>query len=528
MSVGQDPTDPPAAERAEHGEPDELVAPLVRGVAVLRALTDAEGSLAPSELRRATGLARATVDRLVTTLDRMGYVRVDDRAVVLAPPLMALGNAYLAATGLPDRLARYVRALADEVDESVSLAVGDGDGVRFVHQVTRRRAMSLTFRIGDLLPAERTAAGTVTAIEWDEQAWQRWRARRAADPHDRGFPAVAARPDDNLDFPQRTALVREHGWAIDDQLIEPGLIALAVPVRAPDGRIACAASVVSHTSRHDTDSLRADLLPALRATASAMEAELAAPHHPEPDEASGLATWTGASKQELGRDFVESLARGLTVLTAFGQGRAALTLTAVAEATGLARATARRALITLTHLGYVAAEGRVFRPTPKVLGLGFPALSRTTLARIANPHLTALSEQVGDSSAIAVLDEDHVHYIARAATSRIMSVEIAVGTRSPATATALGRVLLADRVPEVADAGYALVDGELEAGLRSVAVPIRDRAGKVVAAVNVATHSGRREVAELLAEVLPRLRAAAARIEHDLHVTARFAPVPPG
>lgn len=175
---------------------------------------------------------------------------------------------------------------------------------------------------------------------------------------------------------------------MDDQLIEAGLVAASVPVRAPDGRIACVASVVSHTSRHSADSLRDALLPRLRAAVTVMERKLADAPRPEPPSKStpvGLATWTSASKQELGGEFIESLARGLTVVTAFGEGRAELTLTEVAEATGLSRATARHALMTLGYLGHVTRHGRVFRLSPRVLALGFPPLSKTTLTRIAPP-----------------------------------------------------------------------------------------------------------------------------------------------
>jgi IclR family pca regulon transcriptional regulator len=217
---------------------------------------------------------------------------------------MELGNAYLAALRLPDLLAGRADALADELDESVSLAVRDGDGIRFVHQATRRRAMSLSFRIGDLLPAERTAPGALFAAQWTPEDWRRWRARRAEDPRNDAFTAVppAERPLSDRDFARRAAEAGEQGWALDDQLIEPGLVAVAVPVRDPrTGRIACAASVVSHTSRHTAASLREDLLPRLREAVAAMEAELrtAPPTRPCALPA-GLALWTGASKQELG------------------------------------------------------------------------------------------------------------------------------------------------------------------------------------------------------------------------------------
>ncbi|MFF8610368.1 IclR family transcriptional regulator C-terminal domain-containing protein [Streptomyces sp. NPDC015346] len=541
--------------------PPEAVTPLMRGLTVLRRLTDADGTLSLSELERGTGLARSTVDRVTGTLARMGYVRLDGRDVFLAPRLMELGNAYLAALRLPGLLGGPVDALADALDESVSLAVADGDGVRFVHQATRRRAMSLSFRIGDLLPAERTAPGALFAADWTEAEWERWRARRAADPRGSGFPAVPPRiGPDSEEFAARAARAGEHGWAVDDQLIEPGLIALAIPVRDPAGAVACVASVVSHTSRHTAASLREAMLPRLREAVAEWEELLRrTPPAPRPEEAppAGLAAWTQRSKQELGRGFVESLARGLTVLTAFGEDRAALPLTAVAEATGLARATARRALITLEHLGYVTTEGRLFRLTPRVLSLGFPHLSRMPLPQIAAPHLAELSRRVHDSASLAVLAGADVRYTARVATRRIMSVHITVGTRFPAHVTSLGRVMLAGLPPKeraawlagiepraltphtvtareelaallerVREQGYALVDEELEQGLRSIAVPVRDRAGVVVAAVNVAMHSSRRSVEECVGEVLPELRTAVARIEDDLRTAGRFARVP--
>ncbi|WP_210588373.1 IclR family transcriptional regulator C-terminal domain-containing protein [Streptomyces sp. GESEQ-35] len=536
--------------------PAEAVTPLMRGIAVLRCLTEAGGTLSPSGLERATGLARSTVDRITSTLARMGYVRLDGRDAVLTPRLMELGNAYLSALRLPTLLDARADELADELDESVSLAVGDRDGIRFIHQATRRRAMSLSFRIGDLLPAERTAPGPLFAAEWTDEEWARWRARRAADPQDRDFPAVPPREHTHPDeeFEHRAAQAAADGWALDDQLIEPGLVAVAVPVRDPrTGQVACVASVVSHTSRHTAADLRDTLLPRLRAAVTDMERELreTPPAEPAPPP-SGLATWTGASKQELGREFVESLARGLTVLTAFGEGRTELTLTEVAKATGLARATARRALITYEHLGLVApASHRTFTLTPRVLSLGFPPLSRTDLSHIATPHLSDLSARVHESASLAVLTPsgEEIQYTARVAMSRVMSVNITVGTRLPAYATSMGRVMLAD-VPEAArvfgelraltprtvtdpaavselldevrSQGYALVDEELEEGLRSIAVPVRDRTGRVVAAVNVAMHAARHTVAECVQDILPELRTAATRIESDLHVAGRF------
>ena len=507
---------------------DEAVAPLLRGIAVLGRLTGADdGTLSLSALERTTGLARSTVDRLTATLARMGYVRLDGRDVTLAPRLMELGNAYLAALRLPALLSARADDLADELDESVSLAVGDRDGIRFIHQATRRRAMSLSFRIGDLLPAERTAPGPLFAAEWTAPDWHRWRERRAADPEDRSFPAVPPREPDapGEDFARRAVKAAADGWALDDQLIEPGLVAVSVPVRDPGtGRVACVASVVSHTSRHTAPDLRAALLPRLRAAVAAMEDDLRAAPAPEPGPPpAGLALWTGASKQELGREFVESLARGLTVLTAFGEGRSALTLAQVAQATGLARATARRALITHARAGLVApAADHTFTLTPRVLSLGFPPLSRTSLPEIAQPHLTALAERVHESASLAVLSDsgEEIQYTARASAARVLSARVTVGTRLPARATALGRVLLA--LPEVRARGYALVDEELEAGLRAIAVPVRDRTGRVVAALNVALHAARRTADDCVAQILPELRHTADLVETELRVAGRF------
>lgn len=539
--------------------PADAVAPLVRGIAVLRALGDAGGRMDLSDLVRSTGLARSTADRVAATLARMGYVRLRGHEVRLAPRLMELGNAYLAALSLPGRLGPLAERLADELDESVSLAVPDRDGVRFVHQTTRRRAMSVTFRIGDLLPYERTAAGAVFAAGWTGDAWA---ARSGNGRRDEGGGTVGestvGESRDEAAFRLRAAHSREAGWAVDDQLIEPGLVAIAVPVHEPGGSVVCAVSVVSHTSRHSADSLGRAVLPVLRETVAAMEEELRRDRPASGEHApNGLAHWTTASKQELGAEFVESLARGLTVITAFGEGRPELPLAAVAEATGLARATARRALITLEHLGYVASGDRGFRLTPLVLSLGCPALSRTTLPDISLPHMAELVRRVHDSASLAVLDGDDIRYTARVATERIMSVNITIGTRFPAYAASMGRVLLAGLPAEerevrlartelppltshtvtdparllgllgrVRDEGFALVDEELEEGLRSLAVPVRDHTGRTVAALNVAMHTARRTTDECLAEVLPPLRATADAIESDLHIAGRFARVP--
>jgi IclR family pca regulon transcriptional regulator len=246
-----------------------------------------------------------------------------------------------------------------------------------------------------------------------------------------------------------------------------------------------------------------------------------------------------------GDQFVQSLARGLSVITAFDAEHPSMTLSEIAGRTGLTRATARRFLHTLVELGYVRFDGKWFSLTPQVLRLGTAYLSGLGLPQIAQPHLEQLSARLGESTSAAVLDGDEIVYVARVATRRIMTVGITVGTRFPAYATSMGRVLLAGLPPEevddylaradlasltgrtvvepgalraeldrVRDQGWALVDQELEAGLRSVAAPLRDRDGEVVAAVNVSTST--HALPELPGEYVDAVVAAAAAISADL------------
>ena len=244
--------------------------------------------------------------------------------------------------------------------------------------------------------------------------------------------------------------------------------------------------------------------------------------------------------------FVQSLERGLLVIRALNapEPRA---LSDVARATSISRAAARRFLLTLEQLGYVRQTSGRFALTPRVLELGYAYLSSLTLPEVAQPHLQRLVEQVQESSSVSVLDGDDVVYVARVPTRRIMSVTISVGTRFPAYATSMGRVLLAglpddevdatlaradlrkltartitsvddlrDEIERVRRQGYAIVDEELEAGLRSIAAPVRDAAGAVSAAVNLSAQASRTTVADMKRRLLPRLRETAAAIERDL------------
>ncbi|OZE96196.1 IclR family transcriptional regulator [Rhodococcoides fascians] len=247
-------------------------------------------------------------------------------------------------------------------------------------------------------------------------------------------------------------------------------------------------------------------------------------------------------------DYVQSLARGLAVIRAFDAEHPRRTLTDVAKTTDLTRATARRFLLTLVELGYVRSDGSMFWLTPRVLELGYSYLSSLSLPDVAGPHLEALAEQVRESSSVSILDGDDVVYVARVPVSRIMTVAITIGTRFPAFATSMGRVLLAGLPRDKLDAylhrvqlrpitgrtitdipslraeldsvraqGYCLVDQELEEGLRSIAAPVRDHSGVVVAAANVSTQAARHSADAVREHLLPALLRAAAAIETDLY-----------
>jgi IclR family pca regulon transcriptional regulator len=261
------------------------------------------------------------------------------------------------------------------------------------------------------------------------------------------------------------------------------------------------------------------------------------------DESAGEASGPPARNS----DFVQSLDRGLAVIRAFGPDRERLSLSEVARETGLTRAAARRFLLTLVSLGYVRSDGRQFSLRPRVLELGYAYLSGLALPDVAAPHMEELVAKLHESSSISVLDGQHVVYVVRVPTKRIMTVAISVGTRFPAYATSMGRVLLAalapddlnrylaeaDLIPltgrtvtdplrlrellaEVAEQGYSIVDQELEEGLRSVAAPILGATDVGLAAINVSAHASRVSMAALREEILPTLLETAVQIEADL------------
>lgn len=244
-----------------------------------------------------------------------------------------------------------------------------------------------------------------------------------------------------------------------------------------------------------------------------------------------------------GDTYVQSFARGLSVITAFDSDHPRRTLTEVAGATGLTRAGARRILLTLIHLGYVEAEGRQFRLTPKILALGFSYLSSLPFWNLAEPVMEALVAEIHESCSASVIDGPEIVYVMRVPTQKIMAINLSIGSRLPAYCSSMGRILLAglgdadvDRVLRASDLRartphteiritrlkrivretrerrFALVDQELEEGLVSLAVPITGADGRTIAAMNVTGQANRTPADEMQRRFLAPLTIAAQRI----------------
>ncbi len=251
----------------------------------------------------------------------------------------------------------------------------------------------------------------------------------------------------------------------------------------------------------------------------------------------------GGSGAIADRDVIAGLGKGLSVIEAFDDSRRRLSVSDVARITGLTRAAARRYLLTLVSLGYAAFDGKFFSLMPRILRLGHAYLSSTGLPDLLQPYLEQIASATGESSSAAILDGDDIVYIARASTRRIMSINLAVGSRLPAYCTSLGRALLAQEPEErvagylrrvtltpltpktkirreailaaLAEArrkGYAMIEEELELGLRSMSVPVFNARGGTVAAINVGVQAGRITAAAMVRDILPHLRNAQAAL----------------
>jgi IclR family transcriptional regulator, pca regulon regulatory protein len=248
-----------------------------------------------------------------------------------------------------------------------------------------------------------------------------------------------------------------------------------------------------------------------------------------------------------GEDFLEALARGLRVIQAFNRDRRQLTLSDIARLVDLPRASVRRTLHTLVHLGFAEADDRLFRLTPRVLTLASAYLLSNAISDILQPAVERLTAEIGEACSAAVLDSDDVIMIAHASPNRVINVSAQIGFRLPAVSSSLGRVLLAalddraldrflahiraekltaatiiDRaelgraIRKVRDDGYSLVDGEAEVGFRSISVPLRRLDGKVIASLNIGAHSNRCTLDTMRKVLLPKLQALATELQSQM------------
>lgn len=248
------------------------------------------------------------------------------------------------------------------------------------------------------------------------------------------------------------------------------------------------------------------------------------------------------------RDIMGGLAKGLAVIETFGTTNPRQSISDVAAASGLDRATARRCLLTLAHHGYADWDGKFFTLTPRVLRLGTACLASMPLPAIVQPALDALSDQIGESSSVSILEGDEIVYIARAAQRKVMSISLMPGSRLPAYCTSMGRIMLASlpeseararlgtarfpaRTPHtltdpeavmaelarIRAQGFAVNDQEVELGLRSVAVPLTNARGKVIAALNLGFAARAEPVDKVTAQLVPQLQAVATHLRGMFH-----------
>jgi IclR family transcriptional regulator, pca regulon regulatory protein len=250
-------------------------------------------------------------------------------------------------------------------------------------------------------------------------------------------------------------------------------------------------------------------------------------------------------------EVIDSVAKALSLLQVFSQANPSLTITKAAELADLTRPTARRILLTLVHLGFADTDGKNFSLTPKVLRLGFGYLAALPYWETAQPYLRQLAKEFDESCSMATLDDEEIVYLARIPANRNMAISLSTGSRLPAYATSLGKVMLAWQPPADLDAylervelkpltpttitnpdrlreelarvrenGFAVVDGERQVGVRSAAAPIRARNGTVVAAINVSANGLRVPHDELVKNYVPKLMQTANAISADLGFAA--------
>nr|WP_176705526.1 IclR family transcriptional regulator C-terminal domain-containing protein [Arthrobacter sp.]AXV46643.1 transcriptional regulator, IclR family [Arthrobacter sp.] len=521
-------------------DPDHVES-LERGLLVLRILTAQDRPLSITELADSVGITRTAARRFALTLEHLGYVGQDAAGYSLRSGVLEIGDAYLRSNRLPAIAHPYLASLVRDVGESASLTSLHGRRVVYLDRVVAERVITANIVVGTSVPAHATATGRVLLAGLGEESLREYLQWLEAD---------AGQGDGRIDVEETARLIArsaDRGWALADQELTRGIMSIAVPVHDPAGEVVAALNISAHASRTSSQVLEDEVLPLLQKAAMAMEADL---RTAEPDPtptggqlAAGLPRPVGALRAERPRpkDAVQSLERGLAVLTAFDEDHKVMNLSEVSDRCDLPRSVARRFLRTLMNLGYLYAEGRRFGPTPGVLALGYSYLAKLSLADIVRPHLESLSRLLDASVSVGVLDGLDVRYVGRVNAPGALAVSIKVGSRVPAPQTAMGRVLLASlsderlnqymaATEEALDANRldsaaraelvealqqiqvehcSYVDQLLEVGIRAVSIPLRNRHQDVVAALSASVHDTSTSEEEMRRKFLPLMRESA-------------------
>ncbi|MFF2297912.1 IclR family transcriptional regulator C-terminal domain-containing protein [Arthrobacter sp. NPDC058127] len=511
-------------------DPD-YVDSLERGLSVLRALSAREEALSVTDVAALVGITRTAARRFALTLEYLGYASQSAEGYTLTPGVLEIGDAYLRSNPLPDAAHPHLEELVREVGETASLTVLHKQRVYYAARVAADRIVTANITVGTSVAAHRTATGRVLLGDLAPRELEDYLSSVEPSP---GFDPEYVR--------KRIEEARRRGWTVADQELTPGIRSVAVPLHDPEGRIVAALNIAAHATRVDTEVLENDFVPLLQ-SASRRTAAAVWPTSGAAPARSVAAPATATRPKVRPSDVIQSVERGLCILTAFDEGHPTMNLAQISAQCRLPRSAARRFVLTLASLGYLEQQGRSYAPTPLVLELGYSLLSRLSLADVAKPRLEALARRLGASVSIGVLDGMDLRYVARASAPSPLIVNIRPGTRVPAERTAMGQVLLsllpsaaledakrsagrdsaADGLTDlevtlaaVREQGWSYVDQLLEAGIRAVAVPLRNRRGEVVAAMSASVHEATTPDRDMTENFLPALRAAAEEFTMDL------------
>ncbi|UKA75250.1 IclR family transcriptional regulator domain-containing protein [Arthrobacter sp. FW306-07-I] len=520
----------PTAVELAATDPD-YVDSLERGLSVLKAFSEQEEALSVGEVASLAGITRTAARRFALTLEYLGYASQTAEGYRLAPGVLAIGDAYLRSNPLPDAAHPHLDELVRTVGETASLTVLHKRRVYYAARVAADRIVTANITVGTSVAAHSTATGRVLLGDL------------APDDLEDYLSSIEPSPGFDPDYVrERIEEARTNGWAVADQELTPGIRSVAVPLHDPKGRIVAALNIAAHATRVDAAVLKNDFVPLLQSAAQRTAATLWPASGTAPARSAPAPARARAHARTRPSDVIQSVERGLCILTAFDEDHRTMNLAQISEVCQLPRSAARRFVLTLISLGYLEQQGRTYAPTPLVLELGYSLLPRLSLADVARPRLEALARRLGASVSIGVLDGVDVRYVARASAPSPLTVNIRPGTRVPAERTAMGQVLLSLLPPAaiedashragrdmanslsdldvtlaaVREQGWSYVDQLLEAGIRAVAVPLRNRRGEVVAAMSASVHEASTRDQDMANNFLPALRNAANEFVTDL------------